>query len=195
MPIRLPFENLIVPVRQVRARISPSTLARHAAAIVFLPLKPSADDWAALPHGEALRALYARKVRKEGDCCQLRVGAGAETLLIAVCPAAQASTFERLQSAGKLARSALDSEPETLLIWERNCDLEAVGPALHATLAALQAAAFRFATFKSKPKPRTRARTDRSGACTQIERSRCDVGHCREATTWHAGSRHSRPTP
>jgi leucyl aminopeptidase len=162
MPIRLPFENLIVPVRQIRARISPSTLARHAAAIVFLPLKPSADDWAALPHGAAaLRALYARKVRKEGDCCQLRVGAGAETLLIAMCPAARATTFERLQSAGKLARNALESEPETLLIWERNCDLEAVGPALHATLAALQAAAFRFATFKSKPKPRTRlARID-----------------------------------
>lgn len=161
MPIRLPFENLIVPVRQVRARVSPSTLARHAAAIVFLPLKPSAEDWAALPHGEMLRALYARKVRKEGDCCQLRVGAGAETLLIAVCPATQASTFERLQSAAKLARGALDSEPETLLIWERNCALEAVGPALHATLAALQAAAFRFATFKSKPKPRNRlARID-----------------------------------
>jgi leucyl aminopeptidase len=162
MPIRLPFENLIVPVRQISARISPSTLARHAAAIVFLPLKPSADDWAALPHGAAaLRALYARKIRKEGDCCQLRVGAGAETLLIATCPAARATTFERLQSAGKLARSALESEPETLLIWERNCDLEAVGPALHATLAALQAAAFRFATFKSKPKPRTRlARID-----------------------------------
>jgi leucyl aminopeptidase len=155
MPIRLPFENLIVPVRQIRAQVSRSTLGRHAAAIVFLPLKPSADDWAALPHGGALRELYARKVRKEGDCCQLRVGAGAETLLIAVCPPAQGSTFERLQSAGKLARIVLDSEPETLLIWERSCDLKTVEPAFHATLAALQAAAFRFATFKSKPKART----------------------------------------
>jgi leucyl aminopeptidase len=155
MPIRLPFENLIVPVRHLRAPVSRATLGRHAAAIVFLPLKPSADDWAALPEGGALRELYARKVRKEGDCCQLRVGAGAETLLIAVCPSAQRSTFERLQSAGKLARTALECEPETLLIWEQGCDSETVDPALHATVAAIQAAAFRFATFKSKPKART----------------------------------------
>jgi hypothetical protein len=143
MPIRLPFEKLIVPVRQIRAGVSPSTLGRHGAAIVFLPLKPSSDDWAALPQSEALRELYARKVRKEGDCCQLRVGAGAETLLIAVCPSARASTFERLQSAGKLARIVLDCEPETVLIWEQSCDSRTVEAALHATLAAIQAAAFR----------------------------------------------------
>ncbi len=155
MPIRLPFENLIVPVRQIRARVSRSMLARHSAAIVFLPLKPSAEDWAALPHGSTLRELYGRRVRKEGDCCQLRVGAGAQTLLIAVCPATQASTFERLQSAAKVARAALDSEPATLLIWQHNGVRESAQPALLAIVAAVQAAAFRFATFKSKPKPRT----------------------------------------
>ena len=176
MPIRLPLEILVVPVRQLRARVSGSTLTRYAAAIVFLPLKPSAEDWAALPHGEALRALYARKVRKEGDCCQLRVGPGAATLLIAVCPAAQATTFERLQSAGKLARAALDSEPESLLIWERGCDPATVEPALHATLAAIQAAAFRFASFKSKPKPRTSlARIDLALA-RKLRRPRGDAG-------------------
>ncbi|MGD0493145.1 MAG: leucyl aminopeptidase family protein [Steroidobacteraceae bacterium] len=155
MAIRLPFENLIVPVREIRARVSRSTLSRHDAAIVLLPLKPTADDWAALPQAEALRELYARKVRKEGDCCQLRVGARAETLLIALCPSANANTFERLQSAAKLARIVLDCEPETLLVWAQGCDSSTVEPALHAILAALQAAAFRFATFKSKPKPRT----------------------------------------
>src|ERR1700722_4517725 len=155
MPIRLPFEKLTVPVREIRARISTSTLARHAGAIVFVPLKPAAGDWTALPHGEMLRELHARKIRKEGDCCQLRVGPGAETLLVMVCPAAQASTFERLQSAAKIARAVLDGEPATLLIWERGCDPQTVAPALHAALAAIQAAAFRFATFKSRPKPRT----------------------------------------
>ena len=104
MPIRLPFDSLRVPVRHLGGRAAVSTLTRYAAAIVFLPLKPSADDWAALPPAAAaLRELYTRKIRKEGDCCQLRVGARAETLLIAVCPAARASTFERLQAAGKPA--------------------------------------------------------------------------------------------
>ena len=123
---------------------------------MFLPLKPSAGDWAAVPHGDALRELYARKVRKEGDCCQLRVGARAETLLIAVCPAAQASTFERLQAAAQARALALDVGARVAadLAARLRC-AEAVAAALHATLAALQAAAFRFARFKSKPKPRT----------------------------------------
>ena len=68
--------------------------------MVLQPLKPTAADWAAVPHGGILRALYARKVRKEGDCCHLRVGARAETLLVATCAPLQASTFERLQAAG-----------------------------------------------------------------------------------------------
>jgi len=133
-----------------------SSLARYSSALVFLPLAPSDADFSALPHGAVLRSLFARKVRKAGDCFHLRVGAQAQTLLIVACLAEEASTFERLQAAGKLARSALDGEPESLLLWQQGC---AAGPAnatLSASVSALQAAAFRFASFKSKPKPRER---------------------------------------
>jgi len=104
MPTRLSFSSLLVPVRQIASRPSPSTLARYSAAVVFLPLKPTAADWAALPHGSVVRDLYARRVHKEGDSLRLSVGARAETLLIVACAADQTSTFERLQTAGKLAR-------------------------------------------------------------------------------------------
>jgi leucyl aminopeptidase len=154
MPIRLPFRTLTVPVRQIGPRVSASKLAGYSAALVLLPLKPSAADWAAVPHGTLLRELYARKVQKEGDFCQLRVGARAETLLVAACPAAQASTFERLQSAGKLARAAMESDPTSLLLWQQGCDREVADAALIAAVAAFEAAAFRLASFKSKPKPR-----------------------------------------
>jgi leucyl aminopeptidase len=154
-PIRLPFNSLLVPTRQVAARVAPSKLARYSAAVLFLPLKPSTRDWAALPHGTQLRELYTRKVRKEGDCCQLRVGARAETLLIAACLAARAAPFERLQAAGKIARPLLDCEPQSLLLWQQGCEQEPVHAMLHAAVAAIQAGAFRLATFKSKPKPRT----------------------------------------
>ena len=117
MPTRLPFDQLLVPVRQIGARITASLLARYSSALVFLPLAPTEADWKALPHGAVLRGLYARKVRKAGDCFHLRVGARAQTLLIVACLADEASAFERLQAAGKLARSALDGEPETLLVW------------------------------------------------------------------------------
>jgi len=138
MPIRLPFDQLLVPVRQIGARISVPLLARYSSALVFLPLAPSEADWRALPQG-----------------------AHAQTLLIVACLADEASTFERLQAAGKLARSALDGEPQSLLLWQQGCPEAAANATLSATIAALEAAAFRFASFKSKPKARERlARID-----------------------------------
>src|SRR5882724_5532869 len=131
MPTRLPYDQLLVPVRQIGARITVSLLARYPSALVFLPLAPSEADWRALPHGAVLRGLYAQKVRKAG-------------------------TFERLQAAGKLARIALDGEPQSLLLWQQGCSAEAANVTLSAAIAALEAGAFRFASFKTKPKPRTR---------------------------------------
>jgi leucyl aminopeptidase len=161
MPIRLPFDQLLVPVRQISARITASLLARYSSALLFLPLAPTDADFRALPHGAVLRGLYARKVHKAGDCFHLRVGASAQTLLIVACVADEASTFERLQAAGKLARTATDGEPQSLLVWQQGCALGPANATLSATIAALEAAAFRFASFKSKPKPRERlARID-----------------------------------
>ena len=109
-----------------------------------------------MPHGELLRELYRRKPRKAGDILQLRVGPRAETLLSAALLAAEASSFERLQAAGKLARCALEGDPSSLLLWQQGCEARAAAGALCATVAALQAAAFRLATFKSRPTPRHR---------------------------------------
>jgi len=120
---------------------------------VFLPPEPSSADWTAVPHGALLRALYRRRERKPGDTVQLRVGERAETLVLAVCPAGTASTFERLNAAGKLARLALESEPSSLLLSAHGGDAGVMQAALNATVAALQAAAFRFATFKTDAKP------------------------------------------
>src|SRR5277367_6017820 len=108
MPIRLPLDRLLVPVRQTGARITPAVLARYESALLFMPLAPTAADWKAVPHGAVLRALYQRKVRKHGDAFHLRVGAEAQTLLVVACLSGEASTFERLQAAGKLARGALE---------------------------------------------------------------------------------------
>ena len=156
MPARLPFDQLLVPVRHIGARVTASRLAVYSSALVFLPLAPADADWKLLPHGAVLRGLFANKVHKAGDCFHLRVGTRAQTLLIVACLAEEASTFERLQAAGKLARSALDGEPQSLLLWQQGCAPSAANATLNATIAALEAAAFRFASFKSKPKPRAR---------------------------------------
>lgn len=165
MPTRLPLGSLAVPVRQITARPTDSTLTRYASAIVLLPAIPAPSDWKALPHGALLRDLYRRKARKAGDTLHLRVGKRAETLLIVALVAAESGTFERLQTAGKVARCALDGDPRSLLLWQHGCEERAAGAALMATVAALQAAAFRFASFKSRVNARDRlARIDlRSG--------------------------------
>jgi leucyl aminopeptidase len=156
MPTRLPFDELLVPVRQIKARITATALARYASALLFLPLAPSQTDWNALPYGALLRALHERKVRKAGDTFHLRVGPQAQTLLVVACVAGEASTFERLQAAGKLARSALDGDPQSVLVWQQGCTTGAAEATFNTIIAALEAAAFRFATFKSKPKTRAR---------------------------------------
>jgi leucyl aminopeptidase len=156
MPTRLPFDELLVPVRQIKARITAAALARYASALLFLPLAPSQTDWNALPYGALLRALHERKVRKAGDTFHLRVGPQAQTLLVVACVAGEASTFERLQAAGKLARSALDGDPQSVLVWQQGCTTGAAEATFNTIIAALEAAAFRFASFKSKPKTRAR---------------------------------------
>lgn len=153
MPTRLPLASLLVPVRQISARLTSSKLSKYQCAIVFLPAAPDLRDWAALPFGNLLRELFKRKPPKAGDSVQLRVGVHAQTCVLAVCLTETATTFERLQVAARLARIALEGEPASLLLWARGGTQQAVAATLHATLAALEAAAFRFATFKSKPKP------------------------------------------
>ncbi|HWX79022.1 MAG TPA: leucyl aminopeptidase family protein [Steroidobacteraceae bacterium] len=172
MPTRLPFDQLLVQVRQLRARITPSALARYPSVLLFLPVAPTQADWQALPHGALLRALFASKVRKAGDTFQLRVGAEAQTLLNVACLAGSASTFERLQAAGKLARAVLEGDPHTVLVWHQGCTASSADAAGAAAIAALQAAAFRFATFKSKPKKRALlARIDVRGRLPELDRT------------------------
>ena len=152
MPIRLPLGSLLVPARRIRVRLTAARLTHYGCAIVFLPAAPAAGDWAALPFGPLLRALFERKQRKPGDSVALRVGGRAQTLVLAHCLADKASTFARLQAAGKLARIALEAEPKSLVLFAQGCAAEAADAALLAGVAALQAAAFRFAHFKSEPK-------------------------------------------
>ncbi len=84
-----------------------------------------------------------------------------------------------LQAAGKLARGALDGEPQSLLLWHQGCEEGAADASLSAALAALEAAAFRFATFKSKPKKRGRlARIDiaRAGKLPELDLTLATAG-------------------
>ena len=179
MPIRLPFEQLLVPVRQSGARVGAASLARHASAVLLLPAKPSSADWDALPHAALLKSLFADKVRKAGDCFQVRVGPQAQTLLVVATIDPARGTFERLQAAAKCSRLALEGEPKSVLIWQQGSEAASADPVMLALIAALQAAAFRFASFKSKRKP--------PSALAQIELARAGKFAGLDATLASAG--------
>ena len=151
MPKRLPFDELVVPVRLSSARVSVSVLARYASALLLLPVAPGAADWQALPHGALLRRLFSEKPRKAGDQLEVRLGTRAETLLVIGVIDEDASTFKRLQWGAQLARAALKPDPQAVLLFAQGCDAVSSGESQSATIAALQAAAFRLPQFKSKP--------------------------------------------
>jgi leucyl aminopeptidase len=155
-PVRLPLASLSTPARTIGARITATRLARYTNAILLVPPVPNAAVWSALPYGALIEAVFAEKKRAPKDTFELRVGRRAETLLQVAVLEERASVFERLVAAGKLARTALAAEPRSLLLFAQGCDPEAAAAQLLALVAALEAAAFPLAAFKSKPKARVR---------------------------------------
>ena len=77
MPTRLPFDHCSCPCAKSARGLPHRSSPAIRAPCCSCRSTPTAADWAALPHGAVLRALYARKVRKAGDCFHLRVGARA----------------------------------------------------------------------------------------------------------------------
>lgn len=150
-------------------------LARHAAALLFLPLNPTPADWAALPENARLESVFARRIRKEGDHCEVRVGPRATTVLVLAALPKEATPFERLQLGAKLAKTLLESEPASVLLWQQGCAESPARAALEALIAALEAGAFRLASFKStkdKRAPLERIELAAAGAALELELER-----------------------
>ncbi len=152
MPMRLPLDLPTVPLKTRSARIAERALAGYAAAIVLLPAAISGTQFASLGFGALLRSLHERKSRSAGDVLTTRLGAQEQTVLVVAYIAPESGTFERLQLAQKCARAALECEPDKILVYDAISDAAVKNSAVLATVAALQAAAFRLASFKSKPK-------------------------------------------
>ncbi len=153
MPDLLPLDSLTVPVREIPSRLSARKLFSYPCAVVLLPVAPTADDWAGLPGSELLHAVFTQRKRKAGEYVELRVGPAAGTRVLIGIGFDSASTFVRLEAAGKLARAALAGEPRTLLVVQRGCGATAAETVL-ALVAGLQAAAFELPSFKSGREPR-----------------------------------------
>jgi leucyl aminopeptidase len=156
MPNLLPLSAISTPVSEIRGKTTAARLSRYPCTVLLLPQAPVRADWEAIPFAAGVQGVFAQKKRKAGDCFELRAGPRAGALLVVGVVADKASTFERLQFAAKWARTALASEPRSLLIWQQGCSSEAAHAAALALIAALQAAAMPLPSFRSKPRRTTR---------------------------------------
>jgi leucyl aminopeptidase len=152
MLISLPFDDLMIPVRQSGARLNEAMLKRFSCVLLHLPASVSDVDWNALPQGALLRRLYQARPRKSGDYFHVRVGTSSDTDLWVLIVGHEVSPFKRLQDAGKFARAALAGQPAGVLLAQHGLAEDVAASVLLASVAALQAAAFRLPQFKSAVK-------------------------------------------
>ena len=155
MSIRFPFRTLTVPVRQIAPRVSASKLASYSAAVVLLPLKPvggglgGGASWRAIARAiraqgaERRRLLSASRRRAGRDPARRRLPPCEGKHLRAV--ATRRETRSRGDGVGPRRRCCCGS---------KDAAARSRAPLSSPTVAAFEAAAFRFASFKSKPKPR-----------------------------------------
>ena len=173
MPTRLPFDQLLVPVRQIGAHITASRLARYSSALVFLPLEPTEAD---------LEGAAARR-RCCATCTRARC---AKPAIVFTCgwDAQAADTagrrmpgrrgqHVRAPAGGRQARAQRPGRRSAVAAAMAAGMSPQAGATrrLNAAIAALQAAAFRFASFKSKPKSRDATDTHRPCRGTKTARS------------------------
>jgi leucyl aminopeptidase len=161
----LPPESSIV-VRRRAASASEAGLARTDAAVFVLPEADPAAALARLPHARLFQALH-RSVRGGARAPLLvtRLPNRRQTLIAVGFLRAGASSFERLELAGRLVREALQPGVRILQCHAASFGAEESADLVEALASAALAAAAPMPQRKSRPEPRPAlARLDAHGA-------------------------------
>jgi hypothetical protein len=154
MPTRLPLD--------LTGARAPNRRTAHA-----LAARPLRAPWCSCRSRPAPRiGAHCRTARCCAACTHARYArpaiafiagrsAGADLLIVACWPRTPAPS-NACRRRGSSRAAPWTAIPQSLLLWQQGCSASAANATLNATVAALEAAAFRFASFKSKPKKRER---------------------------------------
>jgi leucyl aminopeptidase len=140
-------------IYQKLGRIDAKTLETVDQLLLILPARPTKADFAKLPQGPKLQAVYRKHAPGSTPAFVTRLGNKKQTLIVAGTLAADASTFEQLTVGRKLVAAATLQKAGSLGICAIGFDDSTTKAVVGNMLAAALAAAFKLPSFKSEPSP------------------------------------------
>ena len=117
--MRIPYDHSEkIKLNQHKAAAGVKQLDASRVALLIVPQQPDKGVWEQVAHAEVLKPRYQRALRKHKDATRLATDLpndnGTRVILQALDP--EASTFELLPLARKLAAQVLDIDPPSLLV-------------------------------------------------------------------------------
>lgn len=151
-------EKSRIRITQITGTPAASTIAGLDQLLIVLPEKVPARVWRSIPQGNKVQALMKRRVAGNVPAVRTRINNKRQTTLLIGTVAADEDAFNQLSFGRKMLAAAVGEQCGALGVWIlgfRNDD--AARLATHLTAAVL-AASFSLAGFKSKPRrPRIRS--------------------------------------
>lgn len=162
--MRIPYDHSEkIKLNQHKAAAGVKQLDASRVALLIVPQQPDKGVWEQVAHAGVLKPRYQRALRKDKDATRLATDLpndnGTRVILQALDP--EASTFELLTLARKLAAQVLDIDPPSLLVQLAGFEQASGTRILEAITAAVLAAACPMPSYKSdKDRPAGLKRID-----------------------------------
>ena len=152
------MQNLLPDTHDIRiyqklGRVDAKSLETVDQLLLILPARPSKADFAMLPHGAEMHAVYRKHAADATPSFTTRLANNKQTLVVGGTIAADASTFEQLTLGRKLVAGATGQKAGSLGICAVGFTAEKQAQLINSMLAAALAAAFNMPAYKTKPDP------------------------------------------
>jgi leucyl aminopeptidase len=140
--------------------------------LLFVPTRPKAEVWRAVPDGKRIRAAMAKRQGDDVPVLQTRLGNQRQTQVVAATVSADTSAFELLSNSRKLISAASGEKAGTLGICIAGFAGERQRAICEAAVAAALAAGFNLPSYKSKASPARIRRIQILGLDEKVELDR-----------------------
>ncbi|MDA0705863.1 MAG: leucyl aminopeptidase family protein [Proteobacteria bacterium] len=152
------MHELLPKAAEIRITQKPGRLNARAFDVVdqlllFLPKRPSAAVWRAIPDSQRMRTAMAKRRSDDIPVLQTRLSNQRQTHVVAATVTADTSTFELLSNSRKLIAAAGGEKAGTLGICVVGFSGEQQQAICKAATAAALAAGFNLPSYKSKASP------------------------------------------
>jgi leucyl aminopeptidase len=161
-----------IRITQKPGRLTNSSFDAVDQLLLFLPNRPKAEIWRAIPAGKRLRAAMAKHQGDDIPVLQTRLDNRRQTRIVGATVAADTSTFELLTISRRLVAAARGEKPGTLGIGVVGFAGEKQQVICKAAVAAALAAGFTLPNYRSKASPASIRRIQILGLDDKVDLAR-----------------------